>query len=157
MTMKTQAINSRLITLALAAAVTGAVMFFFSASAEAGEKGRDDPAQAVLEDRLRQHCKSLVKNWLHSTGINDPAIQEQSAACYLSHVRLAIMGVDWNLDLTDASISEVPGRILESRTGISLDLYSRLAGRSFNAPEDKAGQTPKMPTITTGAAGGEVQ
>lgn len=155
MTMKPQTVDSRSLALALVAAVT--VLFSFSASAGAAEKGREDPAQGVLEDRLRQHCKPLVGLWLRSEGMSDPGIQARAADCYLSHVRLGIMGVDWGLGLSGATISEVPGRILESRSGMSLDFYPRLAGRSFDAPVSNAGQVLKMPTVSTGADGDEVQ
>ena len=149
--MNVQALNTKINALALAFAVAVSIVVV-SASAGAGEKGREDPAQAVLEERLRHHCKPLVGEWLMSEGMSDPGIRARAADCYLAHARLRIMDVDWDLDLTDTSISEVPGKILESRTGISLDFYDRLAGRALASPPSglSAGQVLKMPTISTG-------
>ncbi len=138
--MNVQNLGAKINVLALAFATSISVVLF-SASAGAGEKEQKDPAQAALEERLRHHCRPLVGEWLMSDGIGAPEIQARAADCYLSHVRLRVMGIDWGLDLSDATISEVPGKILESRSGISLDFYDRLAGRALASPPLAAKRT----------------
>ncbi|NQU58437.1 MAG: hypothetical protein HQ513_14485 [Rhodospirillales bacterium] len=153
--MSTKTLASTIDVLALILATTVAVtvaLTVFSGSAGAGEKDRRNLSQNILEQRLRDHCKTLVGEWLRSDGMSNPAVQARAADCFLAHARISIGGGrNWGLDLSSTTVSEVPAAILQARTGINLgDWYSRLAGRAFTPPPAGIGRILKQPTITTG-------
>ena len=134
-------LNKTPITQTLTAAVAAFVVItaLFSASARAGEKD-GDAVRAVLEQRVRDFCRPLVREWLTSqNGMNDPAVKARAADCWLANMRLSVLGYKSGLDIAaGTSITELPARILESKAKISLDPFLPLAGRTLKFPTGMA-------------------
>ena len=49
----------------------------------------------------------------------------------LGHARLTILGVDDNLSLKEVGLSELPSALLAHETGMTLNVYRPLAGRTI--------------------------
>ena len=99
--------------------------------AVAGEDG-DKVVRKVLVERTNTFCKAVLPAWFTSEqGIADPGVKTVVADCYLGHARLAILGVNNGLPLGDTALSEVPAILLRRETGMNLDIYKPLAGRTI--------------------------
>ena len=59
------------------------------------------------------------------------ALRTLVADCYLGHARLAILGIYDKPFLKDIGLSELPSALLVRETGMSLDVYRPLAGRTI--------------------------
>ena len=92
----------------------------------------DKLVHKALKDRTRTFCKAVLPAWFKQKGDkNVEAFRILVADCYLGHARLAILGVGGKPFLKDVGLSELPSALLIRETGMSLDVYRPLAGRTI--------------------------
>ena len=95
------------------------------------EENKDEIVQKALQKRTDGFCKAVLPAWFQSgTGVQDPKVRGLVADCYMGHARLAVLGVKTEVSLAETSLSEVPAALLKAKTGINLDIYRPLAGRT---------------------------
>jgi hypothetical protein len=120
----------------VAAAVIASAVTLSATPAPAAE----DPDKAVrkaLVERTKRFCDAVVPEWLASgSGIAEPAFRAVVADCYLSHARLEILGEANGIAIADTALSELPAALLSQETGLSLDVYRPLAGRTLRSPAE---------------------
>lgn len=108
-----------------------AVLAFAGGVAHAGE-ATDKAVQKAMTERMRTFCKAVLPAWITTKdGMRDAGFRSTVTDCYLGHARLAMFGVETNLSLADTSLSEVPAKLLSLKTGMNLDFYRPLAGRTL--------------------------
>lgn len=101
------------------------------ASAGADEV-KDSLVHKALLDRTQNFCNAVLPAWFDSeNGVQDPKVRGLVADCYTGHARLSLLGVKTKISLAEASLSEVPAILLQHQTGIDLDIYRPLAGRTL--------------------------
>ena len=116
--------------LTLAAATLLWVGMTSPSSAEVREA--DKLVHKALKDRTRTFCKAVLPAWFKQKGDkNVETFRTLVADCYLGHARLAILGVGDKPLLKDVGLSELPSALLIRETGMSLDVYRPLAGRTI--------------------------
>jgi len=123
--------------------IRGAVMFLVALGlvlavlamnpAAAGEEEENDRSvEKALVERTSTFCKAVLPAWFASErGITDPAVRMVVADCYMGHARLAILGVEDGFSLEGTALAEVPAVLLRRQTGMNLDIYRPLAGRTL--------------------------
>ena len=117
-------------TLWLLASLVFALVLVPAAKA-AAEENKDEIVQKALQKRTDGFCKAVLPAWFRSgTGVQDPKVRGLVADCYMGHARLAVLGVKTKVSLAETSLSEVPAALLKAKTGINLDIYRPLAGRT---------------------------
>ncbi len=83
-------------------------------------------------ERTRTFCKAVLPAWFASErGIADPTVRTVVADCYMGHARLAILGVEDGFSLKGTALAEFPAALLHKQTGMSLNIYLPLAGRTL--------------------------
>jgi hypothetical protein len=91
----------------------------------------DQAVRKNLEERTVSFCKNVIPQWLASEkGVADPAVRAGVVDCYLGHARLSILGVEGKFPISESALSELPAMLLRQETGINLDIYRPLAGRT---------------------------
>ncbi len=102
-------------------------------SAEDGSsKDIDAAIRKTLVERTNTFCNEVLPAWFASEqGIDDTRVKALVADCYMGHARLTILNMNDGLSLENISLSEVPAALLGQQTGISLDIYRHLAGRTI--------------------------
>jgi hypothetical protein len=119
-----------------ALALTFAVLALNPASA--GETDKDQAIEKALVERTRSFCKAVLPVWFASKhGLADAKVRMAVADCYTGHARLGILGMESELTLTDAALSEVPAKLLRERTGMNLEIYYPLTGRTIRVRASK--------------------
>lgn len=110
----------------------GFVLALLAGSAAVAEDGVDEAIHKVLRDRTSTFCRSVLPRWFASKrGIHEPGVRAIVVDCYLGRARLAVLGTNDDFALGDVALSELPARLLEAATGMNLDIYRPLAGRTL--------------------------
>ena len=113
----------------------GALAFILvgMSSPSAGEvREADRLVHKALKERTKTFCKSVLPAWFRQKGEkNIETFRTLVADCYLGHARLAVLGVGGRPFLKDVGLSELPSALLVRETGMSLDVYRPLAGRTI--------------------------
>ena len=92
----------------------------------------DKLVHKALNERTKTFCRSVLPAWFGQKGKeNVGTFRTLVADCYLGHARLAILGVGDRPFLKDVGLSELPSALLIRETGMSLDVYRPLAGRTI--------------------------
>ena len=102
-------------------------------STSAGEvREADKLVHKALKERTKTFCRSVLPAWFkQKNGQKAEALRTLVADCYLGHARLAILGIYDKPFLKDIGLSELPSALLVRETGMSLDVYRPLAGRTI--------------------------
>ncbi len=99
--------------------------------ASAGED-RDQVVRKALVERTAAFCRAILPAWFTAErGIATPEIRTLVADCFTGHARLALLGVESGLPLEDTGLAELPAVLLRKETGMDLDIYRPLAGRTI--------------------------
>lgn len=99
--------------------------------AVAGEN-RDKAVVEALTERTQTFCSAVLPAWFAAEqGISAPEVRSSVADCYTGHARLAVLGVDSGLSLDGMGLAEVPAVLIRMETGMNLDIYRPLAGRTI--------------------------
>ena len=64
-------------------------------------------------------------------GMADPDLRTSIVDCYTGQARLSLLGIDGELSLENVDLSELPAVLLSRETGMNLDIYRPLAGRTI--------------------------
>jgi hypothetical protein len=92
----------------------------------------DKKVHKALKGRTGTFCRKVLPAWFKQKRERDVEVFRTLVAdCYLGHARLAILGVDSNLSLSEVGLSELPSALLTHETGMRLDVYRPLAGRTL--------------------------
>ena len=102
-------------------------------SSSAGEvRDADKLVHKALKERTKTFCRSVLPAWFKEQNVkNTETFRTLVADCYLGHARLAILGIYEKPILKDVALSELPSALLVRDTGMSLDVYRPLAGRTI--------------------------
>ena len=102
-----------------------------STPAAAGED-RDQVVRKALVERTETFCRAVLPAWFASRrGMATPEVRTLVVDCFTGHARLALLGVESGLPLEDAGLAELPAVLLRKETGMNLDIYRPLAGRTI--------------------------
>jgi hypothetical protein len=119
------------------------ILVFMSLSfkpAHAEEKEGEVVRNALIE-RTNTFCKAVLPSWLKSeTGIQDPTVRDLVTDCYMGQARLNILGVKTDFPLETVALKEVPAVLMQQETGINLDIFQPLAGRTIRTVAPKKGE-----------------
>ena len=86
----------------------------------------------ALKDRTKTFCRSVLPAWFRQKDEkNIETFRTLVADCYLGHARLAVLGVGSRPFFRDVGLSDLPSALLVRETGMSLDVYRPLAGRTI--------------------------
>ena len=117
------------------ASAVGILLAFFLALGPVHAEERSDAdkmVHKVLTERTHTFCRAVLPAWFKQAGgEGTPAFRTMVADCYLGHARLAVLGVSDSLSLKDVGLSELPSALLAEETGMTLDVYGALAGRTL--------------------------
>ena len=92
---------------------------------------RDTVVRQALIERTDTFCKAVLPAWFATKGgFEDARLKFVVTDCYLGHARLALLGVESGLALEDTGLGELPAVLIQKETGMSLDIYRSLAGRT---------------------------
>ncbi len=96
------------------------------------DEDRDKAVRKALVERTDTFCKAILPVWLTAErGMATPQVRTLVADCYTGHARLALLGVESGLALDDTGLAELPAVLLGKETGMNLDIYRPLAGRTI--------------------------
>ena len=113
-------------------AVLGLAISVLGTNPAIAEEDNDKVVRKALVERTNAFCKVVLPAWFSSEkGIADPGVRATVADCYMGHARLAILGIESELSLENIALSEVPAHLLHKETGMNLDIYPILAGRTI--------------------------
>ncbi len=117
-----------------------ALMFIALAQTPAhAEEKQDEAVRNALVERTNAFCKAVLPSWLKSeTGIQEPRVRELVTDCYMGQARLNILGMKTDFPIETVALTEVPAVLMQQETGINLDIFGPLAGRTIRtvAPEN---------------------
>lgn len=109
------------------------------APAYAAEK-EDEAVRSALLQRTNTFCNSVLPSWLKSkNGMQDPNVRDLVADCYMGQARLSVLGVTTNFPLEEVALKEVPAILISQETGMSLDIFQPLAGRTIRTNSSTSG------------------
>lgn len=118
------------------------VLIFIAVSlvpAYAAEK-EDEAVRSALLERTNTFCKAVLPAWLKSeNGMRDPNVRDLVADCYMGQARLSILGVSTNFPLEEVALKEVPAILIKQETGMNLDIFQPLAGRTIRTTPSENG------------------
>jgi hypothetical protein len=118
-----------------AASLAGLLLMALLAAGPVQADERTDADKLVhkaLKDRTHTFCRAVLPAWFKLTGqAKSSGFRSLVADCYLGHARLAVLGLSDSLSLKDVGLSELPSALLAKETGMSLDPYGPLAGRTL--------------------------
>ena len=101
------------------------------APAVAGED-RDQAVIEALTERTEAFCRAVLPTWFATgQGIAAPEVRTHVADCYAGHARRALLGVESGLTLDGTELAEIPAVLIRMETGMDLDIYRPLAGRTI--------------------------
>ncbi len=113
-------------------AALGMTFAIMAMSPAMAEEDRDQVVRKALINRTNTFCKAVLPAWFASErGIAEPEVKAVVADCYMGHARLTILGMENGLSLGEIALSEVPAALLRRETGMNLDIYRPLAGRTI--------------------------
>ncbi|HEB78991.1 MAG TPA: hypothetical protein ENI79_00760 [Rhodospirillales bacterium] len=103
------------------------------------DEDTDKAVRKALVERTDTFCKAVLPVWFASEkGIADPEVRTLVADCYTGHARLALLGVRSSQAMEDTGLAELPAVLLGLKTGMNLDIYRPLAGRTIRVrPTEK--------------------
>ena len=106
--------------------------------ASAGED-RDQVVLDALTERTDAFCRAVLPAWFAAEhGIATPEVRTHVANCYTGHSRLELLGVESGLTLDGTGLAEIPAVLIRLETGMDLDIYRPLAGRTIRiGPPEK--------------------
>jgi len=91
-----------------------------------------------LQERTTNFCRLVLPAWLSSEmGMSDPEVRRVIVDCYMGNARLAVLGIETGLTVEETALTEVPATLLSRETGIDLDIYRPLAGRTLQVKVSK--------------------
>jgi len=106
--------------------------------AHASEK--DDAAvRSALLERTNTFCNAVLPAWFKSeNGVQDLNVRDLVTDCYMGQARMGILGVSTNFPLEEVALKEVPAVLIKQETGMNLDIFQPLVGRTirFSIPEN---------------------
>jgi hypothetical protein len=109
----------------------GVALALLASSAASAEGEADEAVYKVLRDRTATFCNAVLPAWFASKrGIHEPGFRAIVVDCYLGQARLAVLGTNSDIALEDTALPELPARLLGAATGMNLDIYRPLAGRT---------------------------
>jgi hypothetical protein len=109
------------------------------APAYAAEK-EDEAVRSALLQRTNTFCNAVLPSWLKSkNGMQDPNVRDLVADCYMGQARLSILGVSTNFPLEEVALKEVPAILIKQETGMLLDIFQPLAGRTIRTITSASG------------------
>jgi hypothetical protein len=124
---------------ALITSMVLAVLLAGQPSYATDEADPDKTVQEALLKRTLAKCDRVLPAWFDSeTGTGDYNVRRYIVDCYTGHARLAVLGVETDFQIAETSLAELPSMLLTIETGMDLDIYRPLSGRSFasgNEPE----------------------
>ena len=83
----------------------------------------------TMTNRANKMCESVLPIWIKSpSGMRDMAVRRTVVECYLSQARLPLIGAKRMTLNTAVILDEVPSTLLEKAAGLTLDIYTALAG-----------------------------
>ena len=93
---------------------------------------KDMTVEKALVKRTEGFCKAVLPVWFASRdGMADPDLRTSIVDCYTGQARLSLLGIDGELSLENVDLSELPAVLLSRETGMNLDIYRPLAGRTI--------------------------
>ena len=96
------------------------------------EEKEGEIVRKALVDRTNTFCKAVLPAWLKSeTGMQDPVVRDMVADCYMGQARLSILGVKTGFPLETVALKEVPAVLMQQETGMNLDIFQPLSGRTI--------------------------
>ncbi len=108
----------------------GMTLLLAMQSIAAAEK--DTTVEKALVKRTEGFCKAVLPVWFASRdGMADPDLRTSIVDCYTGQARLSLLGIDGELSLENVDLSELPAVLLSRETGMNLDIYRPLAGRTI--------------------------
>ena len=108
----------------------GITLLLAMQSIAAAEK--DTTVEKALVKRTEGFCKAVLPVWFASRdGMADPDLRTSIVDCYTGQARLSLLGIDGELSLENVDLSELPAVLLSRETGMNLDIYRPLAGRTI--------------------------
>jgi hypothetical protein len=115
----------------LLATCTFVIVTLFAKNGISGETTEKAVNEALVE-RTEFFCKDVLPSWLASnTGIYEPKVRSVVVDCFMGNARLAVLGIKGSMPIHDLALSELPATFLQNETGINLDVYRPLAGRTI--------------------------
>lgn len=113
-------------------ALIAACLLSLFAASNANADEADTNMLKVLSDRNKTACRELSSVFIRSkNGLVDPKVYGKAADCYVSEARLHAFGKRRELIIEGTTLSELPIKIISQQTGINLDFYRPLAGRTL--------------------------
>ncbi len=107
------------------------VVLTLSAEVAFGNDTTETAINAAMVERTEAFCQDVLPSWLASeNGVSEPYIRSMVVDCFMGNARLAVLGIDGPISIQDLALSELPAALLQRETGMSLDMYSPLAGRT---------------------------
>ena len=108
----------------------GMTLLLAMQSIAAAEK--DITVEKALVKRTETFCKAVLPVWFASRdGMADLELRASIVDCYTGQARLSLLGIEGELSLENVDLSELPAVLLSSETGMNLDIYRPLAGRTI--------------------------
>lgn len=118
------------------------ILVFFSVSLTpvyAGEK-EDTAVRNALLNRTNTFCKAVLPAWFKSeNGVKDSNVRDLVTDCYMGQARLSILGVETKFPLEEVALREVPAVLIKQETGMNLDIFRPLAGRTIRSRNQENG------------------
>ena len=105
---------------------------------DANTRDADAAVSKSLQERTTNFCRLVLPAWLSSEmGMSDPEVRRVIVDCYMGNARLAVLGIETGLTVEETALTEVPATLLSRETGIDLDIYRPLAGRTLQVKVSK--------------------
>ena len=102
----------------------------FSSTELKAEEALQRKIHATIEPRTKSFCDKVLPSWFASRGgVDDPTVRAMVTDCYIGQARLGVMGGESML--AGIALSEVPAALLANESGMKLDPFGPLAGRSL--------------------------
>ena len=102
----------------------------FSSTELKAEEALQRKIHATIEARTKSFCDKVLPSWFASRGgVDDPTVRAMVTDCYIGQARLGVMGGESML--AGIALSEVPAALLANESGMKLDPFGPLAGRSL--------------------------
>ena len=102
----------------------------FSSTELKAEEALQRKIHATIEARTKSFCDKVRPSWFASRGgVDDPTVRAMVTDCYIGQARLGVMGGESML--AGIALSEVPAALLANESGMKLDPFGPLAGRSL--------------------------
>ena len=102
----------------------------FSSTELKADEALQRKIHATIEARTKSFCDKVLPSWFASRGgVDDPTVRAMVTDCYIGQARLGVMGGESML--AGIALSEVPAALLANESGMKLDPFGPLAGRSL--------------------------